>query len=403
MSSKNNNIIKIFNSEKELYNFYPQKSHWYLNYIFDDYWDDFCDYAEKHNLNIRPTVFEEVNKMRICRTKDMGYSVYECPNCHKTLTSYNTCKGRFCNSCGVKYAKQRTTNIMSKLVDTEHRHMVFTMSDSLWYLFQKDRNLLNIVFKAVEITINSWIKEKYKKDKFNHKDKYQAGYILVLHTFGRDDKWNVHIHALVSNRIIGDISDIKVDFWPYDMLRKRWQTVLLKLLDKALKNTADYNDFKRIKNDCYSTYDNGFYVRAKKNEFPNSRKGLEYVLRYCGRPCFASRRIIDIVDNYITFWYQRHEDDKFVVEKVHIFEFIGRLIKHIPNKGFKTIRYCGYYSSKPRKLYNAAKKLIHITKVAFYKTLNKWRNLMVNSFNKDPLKCSCGFIMEYQYSVPRLE
>ena len=85
--------------------------------------------------------------MRICRTKDMGYSVYECPNCHKTLTSYNTCKGRFCNSCGVKYAKQRTTNIMSKLVDTEHRHMVFTMSDSLWYLFQKDRNLLNIVFK----------------------------------------------------------------------------------------------------------------------------------------------------------------------------------------------------------------------------------------------------------------
>ena len=36
------------------------------------------------------------------------------------------------------------------------------------------------------------------------------------------------------------------------------------------------------------------------------------------------------------------------------------------------------------------RKLIHETKVALYKSLNKWRNLMVHSFNKDPLKCSCG-------------
>ena len=393
MDSINNNIISVFNSEKELFKSYPKKYHWDLNDIFNDYWDDFIDYANIHNLNIRSVVFDEVDKMRICGTKAMGYSVYECPNCHKTLTSYNTCKGRFCNSCGVKYAKERTTNIMTKLVDTDHRHMVFTMPDSLWSFFQKNRNLLNLPFQAVEQTINSFVKNKYKKDKFGIKDNFQAGFILVLHTFGRDDKWNVHIHALVSNRLIGNNTDIKIDFWPYDMLRKRWQTILLKLLDKELKGTSDYNAFKKLKNEYYSNYNNGFYVRAKKNEFSNSKKGVEYVLRYCGRPCFASYRIIDVEDNYITFWYQRHEDDKFVVEKIHIFEFIGRLIKHIPEKNFKTIRYCGYYSSKHRSLYDKVRK----------KSLNKWRNLMVNSFNKDPLKCSCGFIMEYQYSVPRLE
>ena len=94
-------------------------------------------------------------------------------------------------------------------------------------------------------------------------------------------------------------------------------------------------------------------------------------MRYCGRPCFASYRIIDIENSYITFWYQRHEDDKFVVEKIHIFEFIARLIKHIPEKNFKTIRYCGYYSSKHKSLYDKVRKLIHETKVLFYKSLNK--------------------------------
>ena len=62
---------------------------------------------------------------------------------------------------------------------------------------------------------------------------------------------------------------------------------------------------------------------------------LSYILRYCGGPCFAEYRIIDIKDDYVTFWYQRHEDDKFIVEKVHIFEFIGRLIRHIPEPNFK--------------------------------------------------------------------
>ena len=187
------------------------------------------------------------------------------------------------------------------------------------------------------------------------------------------------------------------------MLRNRFRTILLNLLDKKFKYKLNYDKFRFLKSKCYSNYENGFYVRAKKSEFPNSKKGVEYVLRYCGRPCFASYRILDIEDNYILFWYQRHENDKYVVEKIHIFEFIGRFIKHIPERQFKTIRYYGFYSSKKHLLYETAKKLIEKTKKTFYKSLTKWRNLMVISFGRDPLKCSCGTIMKFQYRVPRLE
>lgn len=60
-------------------------------------------------------------------------------------------------------------------------------------------------------------------------------------------------------------------------------------------------------------------MKTKKSEFPNFKKAISYVLRYCGRTCFAQYRIIDIDNDFIIFWYQRHEDDNFVVEKIHIF------------------------------------------------------------------------------------
>lgn len=81
------------------------------------------------------------------------------------------------------------------------------------------------------------------------------------------------------------------------MLRKRWKTILLNLLEEKISPQF----FRHIKNSCYRDYNDGFYVRAKMNEFPDSKKGLEYVLRYCGRPCFAQYRIIDIKDDFITF------------------------------------------------------------------------------------------------------
>ena len=390
---KESSIIDVFTSEKDLFEKYPKEFHWFLNDIFNDYWDSFVDYANSNNLTIRPVVFKEVNKMRICKTKALGYSYFECPNCHRSKFVYNTCKGRFCNSCGIKYAKQRTTQILSTLVDVKHRHLVFTMPDILWSFFLKDRSLLHIPFEAVSQTILSWFSDSYKSQNF------KPGFILVLHTFGRDDKWNVHIHCLIAECAFGNSLEKKIDFFPYDMLRKRFQTILLNLMEQALSP----NIFRSIKNKCYNDYSDGFYVRAKKSEFPNSKKGVEYVLRYCGRPCFAQYRIIDIVDDYILFWYQRHEDDFFVVEKVHIFEFIGRLIRHIPEENFKTIRYYGFYSSKKHPLYSLARKIIEKAKVPFYKSLNKWRSLMITSFNKDPLKCFCGSLMIYKYSVPRLE
>lgn len=59
---------------------------------------------------------------------------------------------------------------------------------------------------------------------------------------------------------------------------------------------------------------------------------IEYAIRYTEKPTMAESRIIDYDGKYITFWYQRYEDNKYVEERIQVFEFFKRLIVRIPDE-----------------------------------------------------------------------
>lgn len=61
-------------------------------------------------------------------------------------------------------------------------------------------------------------------------------------------------------------------------------------------------------------------------------------------------------DVFVTFWYQRHNDDLIVIKKVHAYEFISRIIIHIPDYNFKQIRFYGAY-------HHSTKLDIEVTKI----------------------------------------
>ena len=86
--------------------------------------------------------------------------------------------------------------------------------------------------------------------------------------------------------------------------------------------------------------------------------------------------------------YNRHEDDKLVVETIPAMEFIQRLIQHIPEKHFKQIRYYGLYArnhENDKKLQLAIAK----EKRKILLSFNRWRNCTLVSFGYDPLNCPC--------------
>lgn len=113
----------------------------------------------------------------------------------------------------------------------------------------------------------------------------------------------------------------------------------------------------------------------------------------------AESRILDYDGEYVTFWYQRHEDDKIVKERIHVFEFVKRLIIHIPDENFKTVRYYGIYSKK-HKFHDKMVMLIKEQTHKIRNSLNNWRMMIFKDFDIDPLQCpNCGNQMTFQYRV----
>lgn len=85
------------------------------------------------------------------------------------------------------------------------------------------------------------------------------------------------------------------------------------------------------------------------------------------------------------------------METIHIFEFIKRIIIHIPEYQFKTIRYYGFYSKKS-KFHDKMIMLVHPKKTEFARKFNKWFLLSLKTFNDSPLICSkCKTVMQFQY------
>lgn len=149
--------------------------------------------------------------------------------------------------------------------------------------------------------------------------------------------------------------------------------------------------FKKVKAACYREHKEGFYVYAKPNRC-NPQTVVKYIGRYLGRPVIATSRIDSYDGDFVTFHYNRHEDDKFVEETIPVMEFISRLIKHIPEKHFKMIRYGGLYArhrDMDKKLHRAVAREKH----RFYRSFNQWRTAILSAFGYDPLKCECGTTM----------
>ena len=352
-----------------------------IKQIFIDWWQKFLN--KYPNITIRDIVHSSVEKLITCKTLATGFTLYFCSMCTTKLFVCHTCKSRFCSSCGNKYNEQRGISIFSKLFRAKHRHVVFTIPEDLRIFFREDRSRLKLLFKASELTIKFWFKNKHKN--------LTPAFISVLHTYGRDLNFNPHIHMILLDGGISNNDFVKINFFSYASLRKSFMKVILDLLDKELGKT----NFRKIKNNMYFTYKDGFYVYAPPSKFKDVTGLLKYVCRYLARAVMAESRIIDYDGTFVTFWYQRHDDEKIVIEKIHAINFIERLIIHIPDKHFKYIRYYGGYHNSTIINIDIV-KLVSKEILSWKKSLLRWRDMLIISFKKDPLKCdNCNNDMVY--------
>ena len=178
------------------------------------------------------------------------------------------------------------------------------------------------------------------------KDKHRAvpGVVCVLHPYGKELNLNPHVHVLLTEGGLTKAGEwVSVSFLEYGALRRIWQYQLLMLVRRVLPRSLEN---KCLIDRLFREHREGFYVYAKRR-VSRPRYIAGYVGRYLRRPAIVESRIsdFDVETNMVTYWFvDENKVERFVT--LHAFEFIDRLVKLIPDKNLKLIRYYGLYSRR---------------------------------------------------------
>ena len=350
-----------------------------------------------------------INKFLIYRDIKAGFIKYTCTECGHYHTIPITCKSRLCPSCGFKYSTTWTQKMINDILNIPHRHILFTIPEELRAFFCYDRTLLSKLAKAVNEVMkyqfhnmHKKIARKFKVPKsspnyFTNSDIVHYGLITVIHTFGRDLKWNPHIHALVSlGGFTKNFSFKKLDYFHVPSITGQWKYLVLNIIQNGnypnlkIKNLAQKAVSKLYKEDKRLFFNVG-------SGDVNSPKGIvKYLGRYLARAPIAEYKITYYDNEKVTFFFNDLADDKkkkYVT--MDIDKFVQQILIHLPPKNFKMINRFGFYgrniTAKLRNIVKKYKKSFSKSEYSFYVKQS------IDTFGVHPFMCPyCKIMMDIQ-------
>ena len=273
-----------------------------------------------------------------CRDPEYGFLTYKCPKCGDTKIIPLACKSRICTRCGKAYTDEWADKLVSSLYGVSHRHMVFTIAEEPRELIDADHGLFKAMMDAVSQTLKQLVVSRRGA---------VPGVICVLHPFGKNLKLNPHVHVLVTEGGLNCKGEwVPVTFFEYGSLRRIWQYQLLKAVKRRLSSS--------FQNRClidrlFGEHKMGFYVFAKRR-VSLSRGIARYVARYVRHPAIAELCISEFnwLLNTVTFWYNGSDGGLRRSVTFGVLEFIGRLVRLVPDRNLKLIRYYDLYSRRTK-------------------------------------------------------
>jgi hypothetical protein len=358
--------------------------------IFSDHWKSIkLELSRRYESSHWKSIVESVEKMLSCREPSNGYAEYICTHCGTKKKCAFTCKGRFCTSCGKKYTDEWVQRTVDELIDVPHRHLVFTIAEELREVLFWHRCLLKVMMDCAAKTALEVLQSQ--------KSKAVPGILVVVHTFGRDLKFNPHVHVLITEGGLIGGQWGPIPFLPYALLRKKWQ---YHLLTEIKGRWASSREDSRFIDRLFKDNVQGFYVNGE-SRMTSSWYAARYIGRYIARPALAEHKLTGYDGQWVTFWYESHEEKRRVYRRVGVREFIERLIDHIPLKGFKMVRHYGLYARRSKgivlEILNKCRNFLQQS-FTFLRAPAKvlgWRQRLIQTFGQDPLLCPrCGEEME---------
>jgi len=339
--------------------------------IFAEQWEGFSAWYEDRHGHSPPEHWQEnVDRMLHCGDVREGYNEYVCQDCQRSHRVGHTCKSRLCVRC-VKSSVDdflcRTQELLFPGV--QHRQIVLTITKELWPLLIGEPEFLKVYAQAGANAIKELVAE------WRPKKKLKVGLMGVIQTYGRSGGGNPHLHFVVTEGGVDENGKWHgIGYFDHKKLRRKWQYHVLTNLKKAVKGTEYEAEWYGKLGSMFTRYPNGFAVDVdlKEKERGPVERLVVYLVKYVSSPPISIRRIESYDSRTVTFRYDDHRRGA-TRETLPVYEFLERMLQHLPPKGFRRVRYWGLYA---RPVHRKFRKLLADTLAGFVRQAKRVADLI---------------------------
>lgn len=285
-----------------------------------------------------------------CRTPALGMRLYASDT--EEVILCNTCKSPACPGCGHWATIQWQRERWRALPEGPYKGMTLTMPDTLWRLFAANPHLTRELPSIAASAIIMYGKV-YKG--------IDIGVMPVLHTFNGKLEFNSHVHALVFAKNLRQPSqsrDSKI-FFRKDLIMQSWKRLVITLLRAALRAGSLVSPFADTDLEKLLRREEDRWWSIHIQSFKGKEHFLRYAGRYARRPPIAERRIQDVSNGLVSFWYKDKRLKKRQTVVCTVTQFIDRWAQHVPKRYRHAVRCCGIFA--PRRWNQVAEAAFLLT------------------------------------------
>jgi hypothetical protein len=296
-----------------------------------------------------------LRRLAQCRSGQLGWTVWQCQQCHRTHWRPHGCGDRHCPSCQHQRSRQWLQEQRRALLPVRYFHWVFTLPAALRPLIlQNQAPLYRLLFESASATLLQFGQQRFQAE---------LGLTAILHTWGQNLMNHPHLHCLVTG---GGLT--AQDTWAGPK-QTRWlfpvHAVARRFQGKFCAGLLQLHATGKLQfhGDCQPLQDSGAFgallrqVRARrwvvfaKGSVVGPDAVLDYLGRYTHRVAITNGRLraLDPTARSVTFTYKDYADaSRLKTMTLTGVEFLRRFRLHLLPPRFTKIRHYGLLGNNRR-------------------------------------------------------
>jgi len=307
------------------------------------------EYLEQFGQTMPSRQREVLERILRCRTPEMGGHLFACPDCGTQHFRWHSCNDRHCPQCGDIEGQRWLAKQRDRLLfNTPYALITFTLPDPIrkWMRSHQSKGY-PMLFEC------SWraLKELAANPKRLGGD---LGALGVLQTWSRTLIYHPHVHYLIPQGALSVDQRVWIEsksskyLLPFTPLADRFRNLFL----QHFKEIAP--DFS---GDLPKSVFKGHWV-VDVRCVGNGDQALTYLSRYIFQTATGNRQVTRLPNGKVRWPYFSNQTGRGESLELEPKELVRRFLQHVLPKGFRRVRYFGWFHHAARIRANRVRALL---------------------------------------------